>query len=429
MFQAASNPKEQPEESGENETSHSRTQGDEGAITTPSATSSDRSVSRSQDHERTPTASEGPSFHDGGLVTSTPAPVPAAASRDSSQIFTKSASPTSSYIESAHERLRRDIDNLQIDNSSITISELSTTDNAPIPSISNLSISSLSSTQSSKDTSSSANKGKGRSQELRSKPVQNMALQRPKGSIFTKEPSNVSFNAPSFTSDTSLREAPAAKPPIPIFSGRPNPKTAPNFTRIQQQIFAPLPGPSSLESTQQRMLRQLLKEAEDDKRAGLPIGSFSPARSPARLNVLRQEMANAGLVSISTDNDTLTTADFSDRDDVYRSEVFGVRNYEVDDGFDESDSEMEEVGYFQGENISAKMTNFDTENNNSFDSTGWQSKGDTRAAGYNNDTLFGLGNRAASGGNFELQDALRGTEPDSFALESPIPARLGGVRH
>ena len=430
MFEAACAPKQQggaaPEES-----SPSRTH-DTSEARTPTGTSS--SQTEEQDQSRTPTASEGPSFQgfdheDGGPVTSTPVAPPVRKAK--ANIFKKADVSLSSATESPHEQLRRDIANLHLDGSSIEISE-SSTDHIPA-STGNISISSLSSVQSTKEQSSVvSNKGKGRAApDLRTKALQNVALAtlpKAKGPIFTERPSVSYTNVHSVSSvDISTKEEPKMNLPS-IFSA--NPAAARNmvpvFSRMQQQIFAPPPAQANGPTAQQRMLKQLLKEAEEEKRAGIPAGSPLPARSPARLNVVRQMTSMAQNISLSTDNDTDYSTRPADQTDAYRSEGFGVRNYELDDSFDDSDEDIINEVYAQGESGQPAMSQtYEIERDESFDSTGWRPRDDVQAStvGTTNDTLFGLGNRPPVGRQFALQDGLRGNEPDSFALETPIRPR------
>jgi hypothetical protein len=430
MFEAACAPKQQGSVAPE-ESSPSRTH-DTSKAGTPTGTSS--SQTEEQDQSRTPTASEGPSFQgfdheDGGPVTSTP--VAPLARKAKGNIFKKADGSLSSATESPHEQLRRDIANLHLDGSSIEISE-SSTDHIPA-SASNLSISSFSSVQSAKEQSSAvSNKGKGRVvPDLRTKALQNVALGAPpkaKGSIFTERPSVSYTNAhPLSSADILTKEEPKSKLPS-IFSA--NPATARNmvpvFSRMQQQIFAPPPAQATGSTAQQRMLKQLLKEAEEEKRAGVPAGSASPARSPARLNVVKQMTSMAQNISLSTDNDTDYSARPADQTDAYRSEGLGVRNYELDDSFDDSDEDVIDEVYTQRQSDQPAMSQtYAMEGDESFDSTGWRPREnlEVNTIGTTNDTLFGLGNRPPVGRQFALQDGLSGNEPDSFALETPIRPR------
>lgn len=430
MFEAACAPKEQPEVApDEPSSSHAHSN----ATRTPTGTSSSQTEDHLADGSRTPTASEGPSFqgfeYDGGPITSTPVAPPSRKVRDN--IFKKAESSASSVSESPHEQLRREVANFHIDSSSLDITETST---SHIPaSMANLSISSLSSVQSLKEPSNvSANKEKGRTQplDLRTKALQNTVFQKAKGPIFTERPSTSSFTS----NDVSLKEEPKPKP-VSIFSANPQTTAAtsgaprtflPVFNRMQQQIFAPPPGAAAT-TAQQRMLKQLLQEAEEEKRAGIAAGSPTPARSPARLNAVRQMMSTAHSISLSTDNDTDYSTRHNDPTNGYANEGVGVRNYELDDYFDDSDEDMGDDMYSQGQSghVPAVSQTYDMEEDQSFDSTGWQPREnpDTNTIGTTNDTLFGLGNRRPGGREFELQDALRRNEPDSFAIETPIRPR------
>jgi hypothetical protein len=412
---------------------------DEGSGTPQTATS----TSQMESHERTPTSTEESSyreFQDGadvssGLVTSTPI-----AHRASGEVS------ISSIMESPHERLKREMANLQMDGSM----EISESSHDPPASSSNVSASSPASFLVANGSSFNM-KGKTRpvSQDLRTKVMKNMTqpkMSKASGSVFKEMPSNSSINTSLF-SDTSMKSEVKTKPPS-IFNPAPSATSRnvlPIFTRVQQQVFAPsTTGPSSGSNLQQLMIQRLLKEAAYDKRAGIAAGTQSPGRSPARFNALRgMAVAAADEVSISTDDDTISTV-FGGRGqtDVYGNEVLGASRHDLEDSFDDSDDDDDDDEDDDGEQIPEQQhhhpnlqQNLVNEYDESFDSTGWQARPNASSSqeqhtgGTATQTLFGLGGAVnAAGRNFQLQNGIREYELDSFAVESPIVSRRSEPR-
>ncbi|PVG00936.1 hypothetical protein CPB86DRAFT_871531 [Serendipita vermifera] len=421
MFEAACAPKEEPEPVPHEEE-------ESGTPQTATSTSHMESQERISTEESSYREFQDEANESAGLVTSTPI-----AHRASGDVS------ISSIMESPHERLKREVANFQMDGS-MEISE-SSNDPAPVSS-SNISTSPLASFSVASGNSFNM-KGKTRpiSQDLRTKAIKNMtqaSLQKPSGSVFREMPSNSSINTSLF-SDTSMKSEVKAKPtsifnPAPPAASR---NVLPIFTRVQQQVFGPSTGGTSTGSNiQQLMIQRLLKEAAYDKKAGIAAGAQSPGRSPARFNALRgMAVAAADEISISTDEDTISTAFGHGQTDVYGNEVLGGPRYEPEDSFDDSDEDDDEEEIGQHQHHFDLQQNLANDYDDSFDSAGWQPRPDMsntheqHTGGTATQTLFGVaGGMNAGGRNFQLQNGIREYELDSFAVESPILARRSEPR-
>jgi hypothetical protein len=429
MFEAACAPKEPADVPVEQEDSVAQTQD----ATTPTASS----TSRTDPQEHTATASEDPSFaqfngSDGrsGLMTSTPAGN--RVKKTTKEIFTnREPSETSTIDESPQTRLRRQMENLRLEGTSADISDTSTS-TVPI-SPSSMSASSLSSFRSKEEKNGQAAKGKGRAQpDLRAKALQNVAfraMQKTHGPVFTERPSTSSYHTTP-GSDSSAITTDFKHKPSSIF----NPGTLPALSNQPPLIFTRRAAPSSTTTAQQRLVQNLLKEAEQDKRAGVPVGVSLPSRSPARFNILRHAVDTANAISLSTDDDTMSTgagrAPF--HRNLYGNEVFEGMEEDLDDSFsdsDDEDEEEEEDGHM-GDHIAhlpVMPEQYAMGEEYSSDNTGWQANGnpDNRDGTTN---VFGGSRAAAGGGDFRLRDIYRGAEPESFIAETPILARHAGAR-
>ena len=440
MFEAACAPKEQPEVPIENEGSlvptHDPTE------TTPTAASQSRtptvsSTSRTESQMGTASGSEDPSFQafsqsdgQGGLMTSTPAPAHRTKNVPNKIFNNKDESlDPSTADESPHTRLRRQMDNLQLDDASLDMSD-TTGSTAPI-SPSSSSTTSLSSFRPKSDQDKPGAKGKGRAQgpDLRAKALHNVALsamQKAYGPVFTERSSIASSNLSMLSSadDSSM-----IKPkPSAIF----NPAIAANnqAPSIFTRPFARAPAPSSTTLAQQQLMQNLLKEAEHDKRAGMPIGTKLPTRSPARFNALRHALDNANAISLSIDDDTVSTQAGGAENvntDIYGNEVFGAAGGPLDDSYSDSDEDEDEEDEEIGGNVAhfpVIPEQYATQGGDSFDTSSWQA--DNRDGTTN---VFAAGRAAPAGGVFQLADIYRGAEPDSFVAETPILSRRAESRH
>lgn len=431
MFESACAPKDQPETANENEGSASH----DASATTPTAGSSSRTpTASSSTHTESQmgiaTSSEDPSFQafsqsdeQNGLMTSTPA---AHRTRQASnKIFNKDESMEyTSADESLRTRMRRQMENLQLD-ASLDMSDTSES-TAPI-SLSTIS-SSLSSAQPKGEQIKPSVKGKGRAPDLRAKALQNVALgtmQKAYAPVFTERSSISSSNLSMLSSIDNSSVINAKPKPSTIFNpAEVSNKQAPSiFTRP----FAHVPATSSTSAAQQRLVHNLLKEAEQDKRSGMPIGTTLPTRSPARFNALRHAFDSANAISLSTDDDTMSTraGEIDVPTDMYGNEVFGAQ---LDDSYSDSDDEDDEDDGDPGGHIAhmpVMPEQYAMEDGDSFESTGsWH------AANHDGTTNVFAGGRAApAGGAFQLADIYRGVEPDSFVAETPIITRRAEPRH
>jgi hypothetical protein len=427
MFEAACAPKEQPDVPVEEENSAAHTPD----ATTPTASS----TSRTDPQDRTPTASEDPSFvqfneSDGrsGLMTSTPAGH--RVKKPSSKIFNDRESPgTSATEESMQTRLRRQMESLRLE--SVDMSDTSTGTASISPT--SISTSSLSSFKSKEERSERSTKGKGRIQhDLRAKALQNVAfgaMQKAYGPVFTERPSASSYNT-TLGSDSSAITSGFTHKPSSIF----NPGALPAPNNQPPLIFTRRAAPSSTTTAQQRLVHNLLKEAEHDKRTGVPVGASLPSRSPARFSTLRHAVDTANAISLSTDDDTMSTrgAGVPFHRNLYENEDFDGMEEDLDDSFSDSDEdeEEEEDGRNGDHNRHLPMmpAQYMMEDEYPSDNTGWQinSNPDNHDGTTN---VFGGGRAVAGGGDFRLRDVYRGAEPDSFVAETPILARHAGARH
>jgi len=430
MFEAACVPKEQPDVPMEKEASPAQTH----EVTTPTASSTSHAGSQ----DRTPTASEEASFPQfnesdvpSGMITSTPAAH--RAKKQKTNIFSNRESPESSTTdESPHSRLRRQMESLHLESSTADISETSTSA-APISPVST-SGSSLSSLKSMNENREPTAKGKGHPQPpLRAKALQNAAfntMQKAHGPIFTERPSASNYS-PTLGSDISAdskhKLSPIFNPMVPPASSNHPPII---FTR-PQQIFSAIPAPSSAATAQQRLLQNLLKEAEQDKRTGVPVGASLPARSPARFNALRQAVDTANGISLSTDEDTFSThVGARHRASAHGNDISDGLDDDLEDSFSDFDEDNEEeVGDMvnQVANIATGPRQYGMEND-STDHAGWRPT--ENPDNYDGTTNIFGGSRFPPGRrDFQLRDVYRGAEPDSFVAETPIQARHAGQRH
>ncbi|KAG8833668.1 DASH complex subunit ask1 [Serendipita sp. 399] len=436
MFQAACTPVNQPAAA---DTTASPSQSAQ--MSTPITSTASRSGSRSQSQDITSTISENQSFKEfregaegsGNLVTSTPI-VPR--SKEDGSKASKIESTFSSITESPHSRLKREMANLNLDASSIDISN-SSIQPPQQPVVEAISFSSASS-RPFNSSSRSLPKAVGKAlppRDLRSKVLENAAMGsfQKESSIFKDKPS-----MSDLSTDSSLSQLEVRPKPVSIFN-RPvnaNPKEAgPVFTRAQQQIFGPPTGPGAAAAMQRRMLEGLLKEAAVEKRAGLPAGSMSPARSPARFAATRHIQSSRD-ISRYLDEDTEPSREQSHEVDEYGNEIIGGSRYDWNE--DDSLEDESEEEYFapsvQPLNLNRQYQ--DVEDEESVDSTGWRSTrgrsatGDAGISGGGaTETLFGVGRRAQDMHEFELQNGLVGSGSDSFAPETPLQVRRGDARY
>ncbi|KAG8868077.1 hypothetical protein FRC20_004219 [Serendipita sp. 405] len=435
MFQAACTPVTQPEVP---DTTASPSQSAQ--MSTPISSSASRSASRSQSQDITSTVSENQSFRDfregaegsGNLITSTPIVHRA---QDEGSKASKLESTLSSITESPHSRLKREMANLNLDASSIDISDPSIHPPQQPP-IEPVSFSSTSSHPANASTSS-ISKGRGKvphQRDLRSKVLETVTINsfQKEAPVFSDKPSMSDFSI-----DSSLSQLEARPKPASIFNRPKNlgPKeAAPVFSRVQQQIFGPPSGPGAAAAMQRRMLEGLLKEAAVEKKAGLPVGVLSPARSPARFTTTRHIQSSRD-ISRYLDEDTESSRQQSLVVDEYGNEVIGGNrpDWDDEDSFEHDSDEEYVAPPVQPLNLGRY---YDVENEDSVDSTGWKSTGGRSETGMGGsseggptETLFGVGRKLQHGHGFELQDGLAESGSDSFAPETPLQVRRTDARH
>ncbi|KAG8822286.1 hypothetical protein FRC19_006263 [Serendipita sp. 401] len=272
MFQAACTPVTQPEVP---DTTASPSQSAQ--MSTPISSSASRSASRSQSQDITSTVSENQSFRDfregaegsGNLITSTPIVHRA---QDEGSKASKLESTLSSITESPHSRLKREMANLNLDASSIDISDPSIHPPQQPP-IEPVSFSSTSSHPANASTSS-ISKGRGKvphQRDLRSKVLETVTINsfQKEAPVFSDKPSMSDFSI-----DSSLSQLEARPKPASIFNRPKNlgPKeAAPVFSRVQQQIFGPPSGPGAAAAMQRRML-------EDEEYVAPPVQPLNLGR-------------------------------------------------------------------------------------------------------------------------------------------------------